>query len=62
MEGRWFVSNPPKGKVRLDYVSTTRPFPGTKPLSDRRFRQVSIGQRYQCGLVVGSRRMVFSSP
>lgn len=26
--------------MRLDYVSTTRPFPGTKPLSDRRFRQV----------------------
>eukprot|EP00903_Cladosiphon_okamuranus_P017705 g16304.t1 len=40
MEGRWFVSNPPKGKVRLDYVSTSRPFPGTKPLSDRRFRQL----------------------
>ncbi|CAN0435373.1 unnamed protein product, partial [Ectocarpus sp. 8 AP-2014] len=39
MEGRWFVNNPPKGKVRLDYVSTTRPFPGTRPLSDRRFRQ-----------------------
>lgn len=46
MEGRWFVSNPPKGKVRLDYVSTARPFPGTKPLSDRRFRQVSRGQPY----------------
>ncbi|CAM9219645.1 unnamed protein product [Ectocarpus fasciculatus] len=40
MEGRWFVNNPPKGKVRLDYVSTTRPFPGTRPLSDRRFRQL----------------------
>eukprot|EP00752_Nemacystus_decipiens_P004848 g4411.t1 len=40
MEGRWFVSNPPTGKVRLDYVSTARPFPGTKPLSDRRFRQL----------------------
>lgn len=40
MEGRWFASNLRKGKVRLDYVSTTRPLPGTKPLSDRRFRQV----------------------
>ncbi|CAM9332458.1 unnamed protein product, partial [Hapterophycus canaliculatus] len=40
VEGRWFVTNPPKGKVRLDYVSTTRPFPGSKPLSDRRFRQL----------------------
>ncbi|CAM9700959.1 unnamed protein product, partial [Ectocarpus sp. 12 AP-2014] len=39
MEGRWFVNNPLKGKVRLDYVSTTRPFPGTRPLSDRRFSQ-----------------------
>ncbi|CAB1101565.1 unnamed protein product [Ectocarpus sp. CCAP 1310/34] len=39
MEGRWFVNNPFKGKVRLDYVSTTRPFPGTRPLSDRRFSQ-----------------------
>ncbi|CAM9645182.1 unnamed protein product, partial [Ectocarpus sp. 12 AP-2014] len=40
IEGRWFVNNPLKGKVRLDYVSTTRPFPGTRPLSDRRFSQL----------------------
>ncbi|CAN0353276.1 unnamed protein product, partial [Laminaria digitata] len=40
VDGRWFANAPAKGKLRLDYVSTTRPLPGTRPLSSRRFQQV----------------------
>lgn len=40
VEGRWFVTMPNAGKLRLDYAATTRPLPGTRPLSVRRFWQV----------------------
>ncbi|CAB1105776.1 unnamed protein product [Ectocarpus sp. CCAP 1310/34] len=37
--GFFFFSHFVPKQVRLGYVSTTRPFPGTRPLSDRRFSQ-----------------------
>ncbi|CAM9672708.1 unnamed protein product, partial [Sphacelaria rigidula] len=39
LEGRWFVNMPSKGKLRFDYVSTSRPPRRTCPLSERRFIQ-----------------------
>ncbi|CAK4070843.1 unnamed protein product [Aphanomyces euteiches] len=36
----FFQTMPLKGKLEFDYVSTTRPPRGTKPMSDRRFQQL----------------------
>ncbi|CAM9699375.1 unnamed protein product [Discosporangium mesarthrocarpum] len=40
LESSWFTNMPDKGKLRFNYVSTSRPLPGAKPLSQRRFDQV----------------------
>lgn len=45
IEGRWFVDMPMKGKLRLDYVATSRPLAGNRPLSNRRFWQVLVEVR-----------------
>ncbi|ETV96818.1 hypothetical protein, variant [Aphanomyces invadans] len=40
LTSHFFQTMPQKGKLEFDYVSTTRPTRGTKPMSDRRYQQL----------------------
>lgn len=40
IDGSWFARCPSSGLLRFDYVSTSRPRQGTRPLSDQRFHRV----------------------
>ncbi|ETV69364.1 hypothetical protein, variant [Aphanomyces astaci] len=40
LTSHFFQTMPQKGKLEFDYVSTSRPTRGTKPMSDRRYQQL----------------------